>query len=200
MYLLSTVLLLAGITVMHRLKQPARRIVVARSIAAGLASLGIIATAQGWPRIAAFEWRANAAALASPVHAPTHRFDTPPAKSVEQVELNVAIGQPLESDIAPPAARGDARAQTPLSFGDLASWLSLLTVTFTTGVVINLAWLTLGAIQAVFLRTRHDGNAPDCVACGTHIAGASLFTARRPEQSHRRSGCAGDGPADDHLA
>ena len=109
-YLLSTVLLLAGITVMHRLKQPARRIVVARSIAAGLASLGIIATAQGWPRIAAFEWRANAAALASPVDAPDARFDTPPAKSVEQVELNVAIGQPLESDIAPPAAHGDARA------------------------------------------------------------------------------------------
>ena len=35
-YLLSTVLLLAGMTVMYRLKQPSRRIAVARSIAVGL--------------------------------------------------------------------------------------------------------------------------------------------------------------------
>ena len=57
-YLLSTVLLLVGLAVMHRFRQPSRRMAVARSVAVGLAALAVLATAPGWPRIAAIHWHA----------------------------------------------------------------------------------------------------------------------------------------------
>ena len=65
LYLLSTVLLLAGLTVMCRLKQPARRIAVARSVSAGLAGLAIVASAPSWPRITAIDWLTTAPVLAA---------------------------------------------------------------------------------------------------------------------------------------
>ena len=109
LYLLSTVLLLAGMTVVYRLKQPARRIAVARSIPVGLFSLAIIAIVPGWPRIAAFRWPGSAPIFEPQVESPCARFDTARGKSAEQVDMNVANGQPREPEIAPPPAYADAR-------------------------------------------------------------------------------------------
>ena len=58
-YLLSTVLLLAAFAVARRLTQPSRRMAAARSSVVGLVALAILATAPGWPRMAAIEWSSS---------------------------------------------------------------------------------------------------------------------------------------------
>ena len=201
-YLLSTVLLLAGMTVMYRLKQPARRIAVARSIAVGLFSLAIIAFVPGWPRIATFRWPASASIFEPQVESPRARFETARGKSAEQVDMNVAIGPPREPEIAPPPAYADALvSQRPLSLAGLPSWR----------IDVDCRFHNWRRDKPGMARTRSDSsgaftklvtirNSPDSAACSTNIAGVSHFTARRPKQSHLRSGCDGDGPANDHLA
>ena len=55
-YLLSTILMLLGLAVMHRYKQPSRRMAVARSVTVGLVALAVLATAPSRPRIVAINW------------------------------------------------------------------------------------------------------------------------------------------------
>ena len=50
LHLLSSLLLLAGLLIFSRLKQPALRMAVARSIVAGLATLAVVVAAPSWPR------------------------------------------------------------------------------------------------------------------------------------------------------
>src|SRR5262245_15276811 len=49
-YLLSTALLVVGGAWLIRLRQPAQRLAVARSVTAGLAVLAVLAATPGWPR------------------------------------------------------------------------------------------------------------------------------------------------------
>ncbi len=49
-YALATVILVAAVVVMGRLRQPARRLTVARSAVVGLAMLAVLAALPGWPR------------------------------------------------------------------------------------------------------------------------------------------------------
>ena len=49
-YALTTVVLVAAVVVMGRLRQPVRRLSVARSAVVGLAMLAILAALPGWPR------------------------------------------------------------------------------------------------------------------------------------------------------
>ena len=55
-YALATVVLVAAVVVMGRLRQPVRRLFVARSAAVGLAMLAVLAALPGWPRAS---WRAR---------------------------------------------------------------------------------------------------------------------------------------------
>ncbi|HEX3447765.1 MAG TPA: M56 family metallopeptidase, partial [Isosphaeraceae bacterium] len=153
LYLLSTVLLLIGLTVIYRLKQPARRIAVGRSIAAGLGGLAIVASAPSWPRIAAIEWQTSVPALAPQVETQPPVIETAPTKSVEQNAMNGAIALPAELEIVPAPVSAVGRApKRSLAFAGLPSSRSTLIVVFTIGAAINLVWLALGAIQATLLR------------------------------------------------
>ena len=61
-YALTTVVLVAAVVVMGRLRQPARRLSVARSAVVGLAMLAVLAALPGWPRAS---WRSPARANAA---------------------------------------------------------------------------------------------------------------------------------------
>ena len=74
-YVLATVLLLAGLILMHWLKQPARRIAVARAIAGSLLASVFLTAIPGRPRL---EWRST-----RPIEfarRPITRNDPPPAE------------------------------------------------------------------------------------------------------------------------
>ena len=49
-YALTTVVLVGAVVVMGRLRQPVRRLSVARSAVVGLAMLAVLAALPGWPR------------------------------------------------------------------------------------------------------------------------------------------------------
>jgi beta-lactamase regulating signal transducer with metallopeptidase domain len=152
-YLLSTALLLAGLGVMSWLKQPARRLAVARSIVAALAALTVLATAPGWPRPAAIEWSTRDTARTrdtpTPVAAITTGASEPARQHIEGTRREpsvaaVSIAQSTQSEI--PAT---SRAFEPIA---LPPWRSIVAAAFTIGAAMNLAWLTLGAILAMRMR------------------------------------------------
>ena len=68
--------------------------------------------------------------------------------------MGAAIGQPDDAaHVVPPGSRPCARAKDVARwFAALPSWRSIVAVAFTIGAMMNLAWLVLGAIQAVCLR------------------------------------------------
>ncbi len=55
-YALSSVLLLFGLAAMNWLKQPARRIAVARAVVGSLLASVLMTAIPGWPRL---EWRSR---------------------------------------------------------------------------------------------------------------------------------------------
>jgi beta-lactamase regulating signal transducer with metallopeptidase domain len=147
LYVLSTILLLIGLAVMYWFKQPARRIAVARSLAAGLAALVTLATTPGWPWIIAIDWPGGSK---TPV-TQSAVIETAASLPVEQITTSVGMSQTLE---AIPVARPE-RLDVPESTKTIArlpSWPNILAAAFTIGAAMNLAWLALGAIQAVRLR------------------------------------------------
>jgi beta-lactamase regulating signal transducer with metallopeptidase domain len=153
LYLLSTVLLLGGLFVMYRLNQPARRMAVAKSVAAGLAGLAIVASAPGWPRVAAIDWHPVVTAVAPLLESRFALVERAPSESVERNDGNVAIGQPTEPEIVLAPVRIDVVAsKTSFAFAALPSWRSMLIFVYVIGAAINLVWLALGAIQATVLR------------------------------------------------
>ena len=64
-YALATVVLVAAVVVMGRLRQPVRRLFVARSAALGLAILAVVAALPGWPRACLLGRRKASAARSS---------------------------------------------------------------------------------------------------------------------------------------
>ena len=153
LYLLSTVLLLIGLALIYVLEQPARRIVAARSLVAGLAALAMLATAPGWPRPAAIEWSVSYAAPAQDALTPTAVIETASGTTVEHNPATVAMDRPPETLPLAPHSRHDVPEPKPALTGlGLPSWRSILAATFTIGAALNLAWLALGAVEAVRLR------------------------------------------------
>jgi beta-lactamase regulating signal transducer with metallopeptidase domain len=153
LYLLSTVLLLVGLALLHLFKQPSRRMAVAQSVAAGLAALVILATAPGWPRIAAFEWPSGDPAPLSLDGTPATVVETPSATAAAPDTIGATMGR--SADVlaeASPARAELAEPEKALSQLSLPSWQSIVAIAFTSGAAINLAWLALGAIQAGRLR------------------------------------------------
>ena len=152
LHLLSSLLLLAGLLILNRLKQPAWRIAVARSVVVGLATLAVVAAAPGWPRSG---WVLRVAA--EPASTPStfiSRFDVgpnTPAPSLVSpgpvVETSgVTVPSAFDSSAAPMTS---ASTRPTLSWPD---WRWLVVAAYSAGVSLNLAWLALGAIQAARLR------------------------------------------------
>jgi beta-lactamase regulating signal transducer with metallopeptidase domain len=153
LYLLSTVLLLVGMAIMNRLRKPSRRMAVARSVAAGLAALAILATAPGWPRIGAFNWQTADPAAASPTVAQPAVFAMVQARTAEPHPIGAEMAQPAGAlAVVPPVVANLIEARNSRSGRNLPSWRLMIVAAFAVGAMANLAWLALGAIQAVRLR------------------------------------------------
>jgi beta-lactamase regulating signal transducer with metallopeptidase domain len=149
LHLLSSLLLLAALWILSRLKQPALRMAVARSIVAGLATLAVVAAAPSWPRTAWPQWL-GAEAASTPRNAkfPTELdIATQPDSSRVSVETPVAVVPPVPE----PVVQRSVPVRTTL-IRTLPGWRSILLASYATGVTLNLAWLALGAIQAARLR------------------------------------------------
>ena len=103
-YALATVVLLAAIGVMGRLRQPARRLLVARSAVVGLAALAILATLPGWPRAS---WRDLLASAPAPAR--------PSNVAASEPGSRIAISPPLAGRIEPPQKGALAQALSSAS-------------------------------------------------------------------------------------
>ncbi|MFI5456242.1 MAG: M56 family metallopeptidase [Isosphaerales bacterium] len=153
MYLLSSVLLMTGLVVMHWLRQPARRIAVARSLAAGLAALVLLAAAPGWPRIGAIDWLSSDSARVPHTGTLATQIEPVLGTSTGRNPMSIATGQPIEVlPVAQSPGFSSPELKKAMSRPTLPSWRSILLIAFTIGATTNLAWLALGVIQASRLR------------------------------------------------
>jgi hypothetical protein len=99
-YALTTVVLVAAVAAMGWLRQPARRLLVARSGVVGLAMLAILAALPGWPRAS---WRVRPART-QPVRPPI---------AASEPDSGIATPLPLAARIETP--RAAPTGQTPPS-------------------------------------------------------------------------------------
>ena len=152
-YLLSTVLILLGLAVMHRYKQPSRRMAVARSVTVGLVALAVLATAPSWPRIVAINWNEPEPTVVAQAGTRPAVIESTSAASVEPTRMGATMDQaddampvgPRDSALVPESTRSLAPRSLP-------SWRSVVLGAFAIGAIMNIAWLVLGAIQAARLR------------------------------------------------
>jgi beta-lactamase regulating signal transducer with metallopeptidase domain len=152
-YLLSTVLLLAALAVARRFTQPSRRMAATRSAAAGLVALAILATAPGWPRMAAIEWSSSELTPVTSEEARTTLIEPALGVSIAESSTSIAMIQPADTvTVALPAHAGVPESAMLLAPPALRSWRRAVVVAFGVGAVFNLVWLVLGAIQAARLR------------------------------------------------
>src|SRR5450432_2246338 len=130
LHLLSSQLPLAGLIIVHRLKQPAWRMAVARSIVAGLATLAVVVAAPGWLRTAWPQWPGEEAA-------PTPRtamlpieldISTRPDLARLSVKTPIAVAPPVSE----PVAQGSMQVRsTPIL--TLPGWRSMLLAAYAIG-------------------------------------------------------------------
>ena len=146
LHLLSSLLLLAGLMIVRRLKQPALRMAVARSIVVGLATLSLVVAAPGWPRGGLPQWTGDDVAPISNSAIPTIEHETS-AMSRPTVERPPVASPPVIDPITPPTALPVSKPM--VAFPD---WRSIVLSAYAIGVTLNLTWLALGAFQAARLR------------------------------------------------
>jgi BlaR1 peptidase M56/Carboxypeptidase regulatory-like domain len=164
-YALTTAVLVVASVVMSRLRQPARRLSVARSAVAGLAMLAVLAALPGWPRAT---WRSRAgrtqpdrpsvagtlgqdsATRARAQHAawpgPPDAMSTGtflPAGREESIRAGSGLTQPLVGT--------SGRIPTVEWRSD---WPDLVGRVFVAGAALALAWLGIGLWQTTVLRCR----------------------------------------------
>jgi beta-lactamase regulating signal transducer with metallopeptidase domain len=152
-YMLSAVLILLGLAVMQRFKQPSRRMAVARAVSVGLVALAVLASAPSWPRIAAINWKT--AESAEMTHAGTRAavIETTSATSIESTRMRETMDQAdgAEHVGSPDGAPLPEEAKS-LATRSVPSWRSIVVASFGLGAILNIGWLALGAIQAARLR------------------------------------------------
>jgi hypothetical protein len=159
-YALTTVVLVAAVVIMGRLRQPARRLSVARSAVVGLAMLAVLAALPGWPRAS---WRGRTQPDRPTVAAasgPDSGIMTP-----AQVGTRPGPPDPIPTGPSLPAGReeriraGGASAQ-PLAGASVqipavewaSDWPDLAGRAFVTGGALALAWLGIGRWRTTVLR------------------------------------------------
>jgi hypothetical protein len=164
-YALTTVVLVAAVVVMGRLRQPARRLSVARSAVVGLAMLAVLAALPGWPR-AGWRSRPGRTEPDRPTVAAASGPDygiTTPAKLGTRLEPLDAM--PTASSL--PAGRAESiradGASTQRAVGAsvgipmiewTSDWPAIAGRAFVGGGALVLAWLGIGLWQTAVLRRR----------------------------------------------
>jgi BlaR1 peptidase M56 len=178
-YALSTVVLVAAVVVMGRLRQPARRLTVARSAVVGLAMLAVLAALPGWPRAS---WRgrpgrtqpdrptvASASGQDSGVTTPAQLGTRPEPRDVMLTgpagrEESIRAGGALTQPAGRPSARIPKAEWT-------SDWPDRVGRAFVAGGASVLAWLGIGLWQTVVIR-RQSRPAPQWSrAVLAHIVG-----------------------------
>ncbi|WP_422928824.1 M56 family metallopeptidase [Singulisphaera sp. PoT] len=163
-YALATVVLLAAVVVMARMRQPARRLAIARSTVLGLAMLAILAALPGWPRAS---WRSRpgemkpdrtAAALTS--------VRDSEIRGPAQLESRPRLQERMPRTPSSPTGRDpsmgtDASARPSIGPSVRTSpgrwtfdWPGLAGRAYMVGVATVLAWLGIGLWQTILLRRR----------------------------------------------
>jgi beta-lactamase regulating signal transducer with metallopeptidase domain len=154
-YVLATVLMLAGIAGSSCFYQPAQRLAVMRSIAAGLGALVLLTTVPGWPRVSRTVPASNMATLiprtgvvvVEPQAAASPRAEPEWSREVRERPTAAAT---LDVNFHPMPNSSATMRSTGSSWS--LSWFSIVGTLFLCGMVANLVWLALGAIQATRLR------------------------------------------------
>ncbi len=162
-YALTTVVLVGVVVVMGRLRQPVRRLSVARSAFVGLAMLAVLAALPGWPRAS---WRGRPApaqpdrptVVAAP--AQDSRITTaaqlltrtePRAGMPRSASLPAGREWDIRAGSAP--AQLAAGASVPIPKVDWKSdWLDFIGGAFVAGGALVLAWLGIGLWRTNVIR------------------------------------------------
>jgi len=174
-YVLSSLLLLLALAAFVILRQPARRMTVARAAALGLVALAILSAIPGWPR---HSWRMSWLPGEEKVVSSPARSLTPIAGSRGAMPDRphwlarpafVATSSPVQN-VSPQENPGQERAAAepiaepiPLAASSAAvqpSWTALIVAAFVVAALLSLAWLLIGAVQAALLCCRSE-EAPD---------------------------------------
>ena len=164
-YALTTVVLVAAVVVMGRLRQPARRLSVARSAVVGLAMLAVLAALPGWPRAS---WRGRpgrtqpdrptVAAASGPdsgITTPAQLGTRPEPRDAMPTGPSLPAGR--EESIraggasTQPAVGASVRIPTVEWTSD---WPDLAGRAFVAGGALVLAWLGIGLWQTAVIRRR----------------------------------------------
>jgi beta-lactamase regulating signal transducer with metallopeptidase domain/protocatechuate 3,4-dioxygenase beta subunit len=146
LHVLSSLLLLAGLMIVHRLKQPALRMAISRSIVVGLATLAVVVAAPGWPRSGLPRWIEDDVAPTPNLARPSVEHETREL-AARTVERPIGPTTPVVEIVA-------SRGATPVSEPKVTfpGWRSIFLAGYAIGVTLNLAWIALGAHQAARLR------------------------------------------------
>ncbi len=175
LFFVSSLLLVTALAAFAVLRQPARRMTVARATALGLTGLVILTTVPGWPR---HSWRINwlpqqeaTIATYSPRftaqipggHAAMPDRNQPPEALALNTAANSAqvVSLPEKSNqeragVEPVAVPASVPAS---SSHDDRKWISQIIAAYITGFLLSAAWLVLGAVQAALVcRRSHAAN------------------------------------------
>jgi beta-lactamase regulating signal transducer with metallopeptidase domain len=147
-YVISTVMVGFALIALSRLRQPARRMAVSRSVAAGLAALSVLAAAPARPRLGTIDWNFGGFALIGKAETLPAAGEPAVVARTERETSEPISRQPVVpqiTSIAPARARPDSVQSVP-------SWPVIVGVAFAIGAALNLAWLAVGAFEAVRLR------------------------------------------------
>ena len=164
-YALATVVLVAAVVVMGRLRQPARRLSVARSAVVGLAMLAVLVALPGWPRAS---WRVRPVRTQPerPTVAAAPGPDsgiTTPAQLGTRPEPRAAMptGPSLPAGREESIRAGGASMQPAVGLSVripkvewTSDWLDLVGGVFVAGGALVLAWLGIGLWQTALIRRR----------------------------------------------
>jgi beta-lactamase regulating signal transducer with metallopeptidase domain len=160
-YLLSTVLIAVGGVCLTRLRQPAHRMALARSIVAGLAVLAVLSLVPKWPRIANIGWSASAPD-SRPIPTGNGTVNSASSSALNAVESEATVTSKLPTAIHSRDSGIEPAVLTPpmpmVASGQIP-WRVSLFALFVLGAVLNLAWLALGAVEAT--RLRRSAQTPD---------------------------------------
>jgi len=164
-YALATVVLVAAVVVMGRLRQPGRRLSVARSAVVGLAMLAVLAALPGWPRVS---WRsrpgrtqpdrptvAAASGQDSAITSPAQLGTRPEVRDAMPAGPSLPAGRAesirARGASAQPGVGPSVRIPTVEWTSD---WPDLAGRAFVAGGALALAWLGIGLWQTTILRRR----------------------------------------------
>jgi WD40 repeat protein len=162
-YALTTLVLVGAFVVMGRLRQPVRRLSVARSAIVGLAMLAVLAALPGWPR-ACWRVRPGRTQPDRPTVVATSGQDS---RIITPAQLGV---RPVPRDAMPPSPSLAARREDSTRAGhasmqpavgrsirkptveSTSHWLDLVGGAFVACGALVLAWLGIGLWQTAVIR------------------------------------------------